>query len=103
MVWKETPLASLFDATVFSCSVGLKKPDPRIYELACERLAVRPEDSLYIGDGGSRELTGAKEAGLHAVMIEAYGKTELPQANSEAGEWKGPAVSSLNEVLDLVD
>jgi putative hydrolase of the HAD superfamily len=74
MVWEETPLAALFDATVFSCSVGLKKPDPRIYELACERLAVRPEDSLYIGDGGSRELTGAVAAGLHAVMIKAYGK-----------------------------
>jgi putative hydrolase of the HAD superfamily len=102
MVFNETPLAHLFDSTIFSCSVGVKKPDPRIYAIACQQLGVAPEKCLYIGDGGSRELTGAEKAGMHAVMIEAYGQAELPQANSEALEWKGRVIKSLEEVLDLV-
>ena len=39
--WDETPLGGKFDATVFSCDVGISKPDPRIYEIACERLERR--------------------------------------------------------------
>jgi putative hydrolase of the HAD superfamily len=58
-LWDCTPFFKLFDAALFSCSVKLKKPDPRIYNLAAERLGVRPEDCLYIGDGSSRELDGA--------------------------------------------
>jgi putative hydrolase of the HAD superfamily len=102
MVFNETPLAPLFDATIFSCAVGVKKPDPKIYAIACAQLGVAPEKCLYIGDGGSRELTGASAAGMHAVMIAAYGKAELPQANSEAHEWQGQRISSLDEVLALL-
>jgi putative hydrolase of the HAD superfamily len=102
LVWGKSPLANLFDVTVFSCEVGMKKPDPRIYALATARLGVKPGDSLFIGDGGSRELTGAADAGLHAVMIQPYGESELPQANSEFREWSGPKIYSLLEVLDLI-
>lgn len=102
LVWDETPLASRFDSVIFSCSVGLKKPDRRIYELAAERLNIRSEECLFIGDGGSRELTGAANAGMHPVLIQPYGDTELPQADSEAKTWDGKKISSLPEVLDLV-
>ena len=37
-LWDETELAPHVDDVVLSCAVGLSKPDPRIYELACERL-----------------------------------------------------------------
>ena len=103
MVFDETPLALLFDTRIFSCSVGVRKPDPRIYQLACEDLKVPPQKCLYIGDGGSHELTGATQSGMQAVMIEPYGSAELPQANSEALEWQGPKIKSLSQVLDLVD
>jgi len=41
-VWDDTPLGGKFDVTVFSCDVGVSKPDRRIYELACEQLGVEP-------------------------------------------------------------
>lgn len=103
LVWERTPLACQFDVAVFSCLVGLKKPDPKIYELACERLNVPAGNCLFIGDGGSRELSGAAKAGMHPVMIEAYGKAELPQSNSEAADWTGPVISSLEEVKGLIE
>jgi putative hydrolase of the HAD superfamily len=58
-LWPTTPLATLVDVAVFSCLEGIKKPDPKIYIVACRRLRVAPRNCLYIGDGGSHELTGA--------------------------------------------
>jgi len=46
-----------------------EKPDPRIYHLALERLKVKPQDCLYVGDGSSHELTGARKVGMHPVQI----------------------------------
>jgi putative hydrolase of the HAD superfamily len=49
-VWAETAFAGLFDTEVFSCDVGLRKPDPAIYALASERLGVAPADCIFVGD-----------------------------------------------------
>jgi len=43
-------LAELFDAWVISGEVGLRKPDPAIYSLAAERLAVAPDQCVYVDD-----------------------------------------------------
>jgi HAD superfamily hydrolase (TIGR01549 family) len=64
--WPHCSLSSRFDCTVFSCEVGLAKPDPRIYVEAIRRLAVDVSETWFIGDGGSDELSGAEHAGLRA-------------------------------------
>ena len=57
----------LFDATVISGDVGLHKPQPEIYLLACERLAVEPVDSVFVDD--LREnVAGAEAVGMTAVL-----------------------------------
>jgi putative hydrolase of the HAD superfamily len=101
-VWAKTPFASLFDTAVFSCVAGLKKPDRRIYLMASERLGVAPGDCLYIGDGSSRELTGARAAGMHPVMIRDPGETADTHYIDREDDWDGPRISFLYEVLDLV-
>ena len=58
--WKQSMLFPFFDDTVFSCDVGFLKPDRHIYELAMQHLNVLPGESLFVGDGGSEELYGAK-------------------------------------------
>ncbi len=104
-LWRDTPLAPLVDVAIFSGTAGFKKPDPRIYRMACERLAVKPQGCLYIGDGSSRELTGAAQVGMHPVLIrvpyeEAVHESLRPDAEAE---WRGAMVSALKEVLSLVD
>ena len=99
--WPNTPFAPLIDAPIFSCSVGLKKPDPRIYQLACDRLGVRPEQCVYVGDGGSRELSGAARVGMHSVQI------RVPEEDSDAHrvegeEWHGTRIGRLSELLEIV-
>ena len=67
--WGKSPIATTFDAVVFSCSVGTVKPERRIYEICLDRLGVKPGEAIYVGDGGSSELEGAKALGLATIMI----------------------------------
>jgi putative hydrolase of the HAD superfamily len=99
-VWGETPFVDLFDATVFSCSVGLRKPDPRIYRLACEELRVGPREAIFVGDGANDELAGAERVGMRAVLIHRAG--EEP-AWEEVRDWEGPRITSVPQVLSLLD
>ncbi|WP_282937905.1 HAD-IA family hydrolase [Paenibacillus sp. RC67] len=64
--WERCDLAPYFDEVVFSYETGYAKPDPEIYALACERLQVQPEEAVFVGDGGSRELEGAQACGIRA-------------------------------------
>lgn len=61
---RSSVLAPLFDAMVLSHETGLCKPEKAIYDLAAEKLGVNNEDCVFIGDGGSRELYGAAQAGM---------------------------------------
>jgi putative hydrolase of the HAD superfamily len=98
-VWAETPFAELFDATVFSCSVGLRKPDPRIYRLACDELAVEPQEAMFVGDGANDELAGAQRLGMQAVLVHRPG--EEPPWN-EVRDWQGPRITAIPQVLSLL-
>jgi putative hydrolase of the HAD superfamily len=95
--WPETPFAGLLDETVFSCEVGVSKPDPRIYQIACERLGVEPVDCLFVGDGANDELAGAERVGMAAVQLRP---PDEPLAFG-ATEWPGRSVQSLEQVLEL--
>jgi putative hydrolase of the HAD superfamily len=103
VIWQDTPLAPFFDLAVFSSSAGMRKPDPRIYLLATEQLGVKPKDCLYVGDGASQELPGAARIGMSPVMIQVFGEDfESPLPEDARGDWDGPRVSSLTEVLKLL-
>lgn len=96
-VWEETSLAGRFDSTVFSCSVGVSKPDPRIYQAATEELGVKPADCLFVGDGANDELPGAEAVGMTALQLRAPGEQLTP----EGERWTGRYVERLSDVLDL--
>ena len=53
--------------------VGLEKPDPRIFALALERLGVAPERAVYVGDIRSVDAVGARNAGMHGVILDPFG------------------------------
>jgi putative hydrolase of the HAD superfamily len=60
-------LAELFDAWVISAEVGLRKPDPKIYELAAERLGLEPSACVFVDDLGG-DLTPAAALGMATVL-----------------------------------
>ena len=60
-------LAELFDDVVISAEVGLHKPQPEIFRLACERLGVEPAGAVFVDD--LREnIAGAEAVGMVGVL-----------------------------------
>jgi len=100
LLWKNTEFFHLFDATIFSASVGLKKPDTQIYNLACKQLGVEPTECLFIGDGDSNELSGAFQVGMDAIMIRD--PNEMDPYRIVEVDWKGRKIENFTEILDLI-
>ena len=101
ILWPETGFADLVDSAIFSSRERLKKPDPRIYHLACERLGVTPERCLYIADGENHELAAAAKVGLHSVLLRNSSRDNGNELLREAREWQGDSIDSLTNVLQL--
>ena len=55
-----------------SYEVHMKKPDSCIYEEASKRSGVCLEECIFVGDGGSNELVGAKNVGMKAIQAKWY-------------------------------
>jgi epoxide hydrolase-like predicted phosphatase len=72
-----------FDVFVESRVVGLRKPDPRIYTLACRELGVPPARTAFLDDIG-RNLKAARELGMATIKVDEPG-----QALRELGELLG--------------
>jgi putative hydrolase of the HAD superfamily len=96
------PVAPLLDATVYSVHVGICKPDPLIYLAACVELGVRPAECIYVGDGGSNELTGAAAVGMTPVRLAAPDLANHLVFDADTN-FAGRTVRSLTEVVTLVD
>jgi putative hydrolase of the HAD superfamily len=62
------PVRSHFDAFVESSVVGLRKPDPRIYRLACRELGVEPPRAAFLDDIGGN-LKSARALGMATIKV----------------------------------
>ena len=82
------------DFVVASAAVGTAKPHPDIFRYALARAELAPDDVIYVGDSYVSDVLGARTVGIAAVLIDREGKAPAVDC---------PVVSSLLEVLDLVE
>ena len=66
---ESTGILNMFELSVVSGEVGIDKPDPRIFDVMCERLNVKPQDCLYVGDNYVNDVLGARNAGWKAIYL----------------------------------
>jgi putative hydrolase of the HAD superfamily len=78
---------SLFDAILESRVLGVRKPDPRFYELACEALEVQPGECVFLDDLGVN-LKPARALGMRTIKV-----TDPEVALAELGEVLGMSLS----------
>lgn len=62
-------IAGYFDTVVISEDVGVTKPDPRIFSIALERIGVRAQDAIFIGDNWTNDIVGALSVGMAAIWL----------------------------------
>ncbi|MGD0471777.1 MAG: HAD family hydrolase [Candidatus Velthaea sp.] len=65
-------LTPLFDALFIADEMGMVKPDPAIFQHACEVLGSVPERTAMVGDRYDRDIAGAKRSGLFTVLIDVH-------------------------------
>ncbi len=80
-------IMALFDHVIESSKVGIRKPDPRIYEMACEALGVAPGASVYLDDLGIN-LKPAARLGMTTIKV-----LNAPQALADLEKAVGFPVS----------
>ena len=76
-VLKESEIYKYFDEVVLSYEVHMKKPDSCIYEETSKRLSVDSGECVFVGDGGSNELVGAKKVRMKAIQAKWYTNLHL--------------------------
>jgi putative hydrolase of the HAD superfamily len=94
------PVGPLLDERVYSVHLRQRKPHPLMYLTACDRLGVSPRECLYVGDGGSRELTGAADVGMTAIRLDAPDLADHLVFDRDVA-WIGPTIGELTETVDL--
>ncbi len=76
-------LPDVFDAVLISGEVGVGKPEPRVFEVAVAALGASVIETVMVGDNPSRDILGARRAGMRSVWINRDGQ-RLPEGAAVA-------------------
>jgi putative hydrolase of the HAD superfamily len=97
--WAASPLARHFHKALFSCDIGCCKPEVESYRLAVEASGVPLESCWFIGDGGSDELVGARQAGLRTIFLSAVVEEMWPDRVPTRAGLADAHIRQLSELL----
>ncbi len=78
-------LLKYFDKIITSEEVGVKKPNPKIFEYAIKKAEAKPEESLMIGDNLEADILGAQNVGMETIFCKFNGETAGEQMISVTG------------------
>lgn len=83
-ILKKVDLEGYFDVITTGNEVEHGKPDPSMLYLTCERLNIKPEDALFVGDTISDVMAG-KQANITTLCLGNHGKYQISSLNSVLG------------------
>lgn len=96
--WSFCPLARLIDVAMFSCEVGLVKPELEIYCRCVQALGASATQCVFVGDGGSNELVGAKRAGMSTVFVSGVMASLWPDRIEERRSTSDHHIERISEL-----
>lgn len=82
-------------------TVGVGKPDPRVWQVACARLGLRPDQVAYVGDEPQIDAVGASRAGLLGVWLDRGHRVAAPRTSWEP-ETPAARITSLDALPELL-
>ena len=90
---EEAKLDRHFELIICSRDLGIRKPNPKIFEYVLERLGVEPAEAVHVGDSVEADMDGAVNSGITPIWIKTPG--EKP--------WSGYAISSVCELPEFLE
>jgi HAD superfamily hydrolase (TIGR01509 family) len=96
-------IRSAFEEIVVSAEVGWCKPHRIIFDHTFERMRIRPEEALFIGDQLYVDVYGALNSGMHVAWIETERQDWLPPEVQLPGCKPTYTVRVISEVIDLLE
>jgi putative hydrolase of the HAD superfamily len=93
-ICKTLGLEAFFDVIVVSDIVGWHKPQPQIFELALEKLKIRPNTTLYVGDDYIADILGAQSVGIIPIHIDRKDSCPYDECIH---------ISSLGELIPIIE
>lgn len=90
--WPDSELSALIEDVVPSFEVGVMKPEALIYRQGLQLLRVRADETVYIGDGGNDELSGAERVGMTACwatwFLDRWPPGIRPGTRFDGDDWR---------------
>jgi len=106
-------LRPFFDLILTSAGCGIRKPHPRIFQIALDHFKIQPEQAIMVGDTLEADIAGANNLGIYSIWITrrvggsdpSTGLRQAPPDNSEQGPTIQPkaAIQTLSELPALLE
>lgn len=96
VVLREFGLDGLFDSVIESATVGIRKPDPRIFSMGVEALKMQPSEVTVVGDSLSKDMMPARQLGCQTIWLKGEGWTD---------DWQDETVADriIGDLSDLIE
>ena len=83
----------LFETVVDSHRVGVEKPNPKIFQIALERMGAGPENAIYVGDVPAVDVVGARAANLAPILLDRH---------DLYADHDGPRLTEIRDLRELL-
>ncbi|MBY9005765.1 MAG: TIGR02253 family HAD-type hydrolase [Candidatus Lokiarchaeota archaeon] len=95
----------LIDLVVITDQIGIRKPNPKLFEYCLKKFEVKGQETIYIGDRLDRDIAPAKKNGIHSVYIHRGGKYDSINKNITITNELKPTyeIKSLSELFDIIE
>jgi 2-haloalkanoic acid dehalogenase type II len=95
-------LRPYFEIILSSAAAGIRKPHPRIFEMALEALEATPSSAAMVGDTLGADILGAHNSGMFSIWITRRANVPANRAHSDTIK-PGATVEALSEIPDLLE
>ena len=97
-------LDKLIDMVIISDEIGIRKPNPDLFEYSLKEAGVNGSEAIYIGDRIDKDIIPAKLNNIHSVYIHRGGKYDTNEEIAELSEINRPdfEISNLKEIFAII-
>lgn len=95
----------LIDLVVISDEIGIKKPNPELFNYCLKNFGVKGQETIYVGDRIDKDIIPANLNNIYSVYLHRGGKYDTYNADNEVQGGLKPnyVISNLNELFNIID